>query len=88
MKDSDKEKYVYSGYGITFESASSWSFDNGFARNVIIFGVDNSSSSHSENHKNNFLILGEGPAYGINGSFEKKKKNSVLILLKQIQKFV
>ena len=44
--NSDKEKYVYSGYGITFDSAVSWSFDNDFARNVIIFGADNSSSSH------------------------------------------
>ena len=27
-------KYVYSGYGKTFDSADSWSFDNDFARNV------------------------------------------------------
>ena len=58
VKNSDKEKYVYSGYGITFDSGGSWSFDNGFARNVITFGVDNSSSSHSDNRKNNFLKLG------------------------------
>ena len=68
VKNSDKEKYVYSGYGITFDSASSWSFDNNFARNVISFGVDNSSSFHSGNRKNNFLILGECPTYGNNGS--------------------
>ena len=49
VKNSDKEKYVYSRYGITFDSAGSWSFDNDFARNVIIFGVDVSSSFHSEN---------------------------------------
>ena len=36
VKNSDKEKYVYSDYEITFDSASSWSFDNGTARNVII----------------------------------------------------
>ena len=41
VKNSYKEKYVYSGYGITFDSGVSWSFDNDFARNVIIFGVDN-----------------------------------------------
>ena len=46
VKNSDKEKNVYCGYGKTFDSAGSWSFDNDFARNVIIFGVDNSSSSH------------------------------------------
>ena len=49
------------GYGITFDSAGSLSLDNGTAWNVIIFGVDNSSSSHDENRKNNFLVLGEGP---------------------------
>ena len=26
VKNSDKEKYVYSGYGITFDSTNSWSF--------------------------------------------------------------
>ena len=62
------EKYVYIGYGITFDSVGSWSFDNGSARNLIIFGVDN-SCSHSDNHKNNFLVPGEGPTLRINGSF-------------------
>ena len=70
VKNSDKERYVYSGYGITFDSGDSFSFGNDFARNVIIFGVDNSSSSHSDNRKNNFLALGEGTTYGINGSFQ------------------
>ena len=63
VKNSDKEKYLYSVYGIPFDRGGSWSFDNDFARNVIIFAVDNSSSSHSDNRKNNFLILGEGPTY-------------------------
>ena len=74
-------KYVYSGYGITFDSAGSWSFDNDTARNVIIFGVDNSSSSHSDNRKNNFLILGEGPTFRINGSFGSLEESLVLILV-------
>ena len=69
MKDIDKEKYVYSGCGITFESTGSWRFGNDFARNVIIFGVDNSSWSHSDNCKNNFVMLDEGPTCGFNGSF-------------------
>ena len=42
--------------------------------NVIIFGVDNNSSSYSDNSNNNFLILGKGPAYGINGSFGSPEK--------------
>ena len=74
VKNSDKEKYVYSGYEISLDRADSWSFDNDFARNVAIFGVDNSSSSHSDNRKNNFLVLGEGPTYGINGGFGSREK--------------
>ena len=35
VKTSDNEKYVYSGYGITFDSAHSWILDNDTARNVI-----------------------------------------------------
>ena len=88
MKNSNKETYVYSGNRITFSSAGSWSFDNDFPRNVIIFGVDNSSSSHSDNHKNNCLILSEGPTYGINATFKSPEKSLVLILLKQTQNCV
>ena len=60
---------MYSGYGLTFDSGGSWSFDNCTGRNVIIFGIDSSPSSHVGNRKNNFLILGLGPTYGINGKF-------------------
>ena len=56
VKNSDKEKYVCSGYKTTFDSGGSLSFDNGTARNVIIFAVDSSSSSHVDSRKNNFLI--------------------------------
>ena len=69
VKNSDQEKYVYSGYRITFDSAGSWNFGNDFTGNAVIFEIDNSSSSHSDSRKNNFLVLGEGPTYGINGSF-------------------
>ena len=63
------------GYGITFDSAGSWRFDNEIVRIVIIFGVDNSSSSNADNHKNNFLVLGEGPPFRINGRFGSPEKN-------------
>ena len=49
-------------------------FGNDLARNVIIFGVDNSLSSHTDNLKNDFLILGEGPTFCINGSFGASEK--------------
>ena len=74
VKNSDKEKYVYSGYGMKLDNAGSQSFDNNFAKNIILLGVHKSSSSHSENWKNNFLVLGEVPTYGIDGSFESPGK--------------
>ena len=73
-KNSDKQKYVYSSFGIAFDWKGDWSFDNDYARNVIIFGVDNSSSSHADNLKNNFLILGDGDTFSINGSFGALEK--------------
>ena len=62
VKNSDKEKYVYSGYGIAFDRKAEWSFRNDYDRNFITFdsyNFDNSSSSHTDNRKINFLILGE-----------------------------
>ena len=43
-----------------------WIFGNDFARNAIIFGFDKSASSHADNCKNNFLVLGKGDSFGIN----------------------
>ena len=40
----------------------------------MIFGVDNSISSHGDNCINNFLVSGEDPTSGINGSFGTSKK--------------
>ena len=52
-----------------FDGAGSWNFGKNFARNVVIFDVVNGSSSHPDNHANTFIVLGEGPTYGINGNF-------------------
>ena len=43
------------------DRANQWSYGNYFVQNIIIFGVDNSSSFHTGSHKNDFLVLGEGP---------------------------
>ena len=75
LKDNDKEKYLY--YGIAFDGKSSCSFNDDFARNVIIFGVDNNSSAHTDNPKNDFLILGEGDTFSINGSFGAPEKKCI-----------
>ena len=42
-KNSYKSQSVYSGYGLAFYGAGLCSFGYDFARNVVIFGVDNSS---------------------------------------------
>ena len=36
-KDSDKGKWMYSGYEIAFYGTRSWNFGNGFATNAVIF---------------------------------------------------
>ena len=61
-KNDDIDKYGYSGYGIGFDRKSSFSFPSGeFGQNVIIFGVEMSSSAHVDNKKKDILILRKGP---------------------------
>ena len=51
-KNAKIDKYGYSGYGIGFDRKSSFSFPGGgFGQNVLIFGVDMSSSAHIDNKK-------------------------------------
>ena len=69
-----------SGYGITFGTAGSSRFGNDFAGNAVIFVADNISSSPTDNCQNNFLMLGEEPANGINGNpgnAEKKVRTNI-----------
>ena len=78
---------MYSGYRTTIDNSGSWSFDNNTPRNVIIFGVDNSSSSQSDNFKNDFLILGECLTFEIMEALIYQRKKLALTLVKQIQNF-
>ena len=64
-KTADIDKYKYSGYGIGFDRGSVYSVGDGFGRNVIIFGVDMSSSVHVDNKGKDILILGKGPTQGL-----------------------
>ena len=54
VKNAEIDKYKYSGYGIGFDRHGTFSVPNGFGKNVIIFGVDMSSSKHVDNKKNIF----------------------------------
>ena len=87
VKNSDKEKYVYSGYVIAIDRRDEWSFGSNYARNIMISGVDNSSSSHTDNLTNIFLILGEGYTLGINGNFGAPENNFSINFSKSNTKF-
>ena len=51
-KNTDINKYGYSGYGTGFDRRSSFSFPGcGFGQNVLIFGADMSTSAHNDNEK-------------------------------------
>ena len=54
-KNTDIDKYGYSGYGIGFDRRSSFSFpSSGFGQNVLISGADMSSSAHIDNKKKTY----------------------------------
>ena len=64
-KNPDIDKYKYFGYGIGFDRKGKLPFANDFAQNVIIFGIDMSSSVHANNKAKNVLIFGEGFTQGL-----------------------
>ena len=64
-KNADIDKYGYSGYGIGFDRKGSFSFpSSGYGQNLIIVGVDLSSSIHIDN-KRDILLLGRGPTHSL-----------------------
>ena len=77
-KNADIDKYGYSGYGIGFDRRSSFSFPSGgFGQNIIIFGVDMSSSTKIDNRKKDILILGKGPTQGLEHTLSAEKMYSI-----------
>ena len=73
-KNTDIDKYGYSGYGTGFDRKGSFSFPSGgYVQNVIIFGVDMSSSIHIDNKKKDILILGRGPIQGLESTLTAEK---------------
>ena len=63
-KNVEPNKYSYSGYDIGFDAYATFSLSIGdrFCKNIIIVGVDTGSN----NRKKDILILGKGPADGLN----------------------
>ena len=65
-KNTDVDKYNYSGYGIGFNIKGSYTNpDGGYGRNVINFGADLSNSKHANNKTRNILVLGRDFIQGI-----------------------
>ena len=59
-KNADIDKYKYSGHGIGFDGHRVFSHSSGSTgKNVIIFGVDMSSSTKIDSKGKDILILGE-----------------------------
>ena len=63
----NNSKNKYEGYGIYFDSGGKFSKGNiTDGKNVIIFGVDMSFSTHATNKTNNIYVLGDWLVQGIN----------------------
>ena len=90
-KNVDIGKYKCSGSRIGFDRREFFSHPSGgTSRNVIIFGVDMSSSTKIDNRKKDILILGKGPTQGLEhtlsaekmylNNFTENNKNIFLVL--------
>ena len=63
----DTSKHIYEGYGICFDEGGMFSMGNiNDGRNVLIFGVHESSLAHKNDKANNIFIMGNGFVQGIN----------------------
>ena len=66
-KNADTSNYKYKGYGVCFDEGGTFSMGNiNNGRNILIFGVDESSLVHSNNKANNIYVMGDGIVQGIN----------------------
>ena len=83
-KNTDINKYGYSGYGTGFDRRSSFSFPGGgFGQNLLTFGADMSSSDHIDNKKKNILVYGKGPTQGLEHTQTAEKIHSINFTVKK-----
>ena len=61
VRNATKCEFTYNGHGMAFHGSGMWNFGDGFTRNIVICVVDNSLTSHADNKRNNFLVLGKAP---------------------------
>ena len=73
-KNTAINNYKYSGYRIEFDGHGRFSYPRiGVGRNVIISGVDMSSSTNIDNRKIDILILGKGPTQWLERTLSAEK---------------
>ena len=78
-KNVNPDKYLYSGYGIGFDTPGYHSLPDGsVGKNVIIFEVDMSSSVHSDNKGKDVLIRGKGPTQRLNRTLTAETRYSII----------
>ena len=82
-KNADTSKYNYKGYGICFDEGGTFCIGNiNNGRNVLIFGVHESSLVHANNRANNIYVIGDLFVQGINDTTcYMQKKYAAKILL-------
>ena len=67
IKNADTSKYNYKGYGICFDEGGTFSKGNiNNGRNVLVFGVHESSLVHANNKANNIYVMVDLFVQGIN----------------------
>ena len=81
-KNTDIDKYKFSGYeiGYGFDMDKHRYFSHPSSesgRNVIIFGVDMTSSIKIDNRKKDILILGKGPTQELENTLSAEKVYSI-----------
>ena len=93
VRNAIKSEFNFNGQATAFQRAAMLNVCDGFARSIVTYGIDYSLTSHADNRKNNFLVLGEAPTQImilinllmklINDSTGAAEKKSVLILVKK-----
>ena len=86
-KHPDIDHYKYCGYGIGFDRTGFFSLGDEIGRNVIIFGVDMSSSQHIDDKKKDTLILGKAPTQGLEHTLTEERFIQLFVNDKEIIKF-
>ena len=85
----DPNKYGYSSGGMRFDAHSQFSWSDGeCGKNVIIFGVDNSSSVLIDNIQKDTLVFGEGLVQELDYTANTTGANYLINFTRPGRKFV